>query len=590
MDLQVRACWWWARRRESGARSRVQAGAAGARVVLAARRADELAEAARRPATGAATAVCDVRDPTQCDAVVRGRGRAARRARRVVYATAVDPLVRLVDTDLDRWRQVFETNVFGASLVTPRRAGAAHRVGWPAWCTSRPRRWADRSRAWAPTRPARPRSTSWCGPGGASTPRSASATSRSATRWAPRCTSRGTRPPRRAVAGVGGARVRARQRARCDDGARLRDRGARRDRVAGRPALRRRQPRRRAAPWTSWLMSVSASRPIPVPEPVPEQLAPLRPVARGAPPRRRGGRAARGAQGEQRVLGRHHDGRRARSPAAASPTTSATCCAPRARTRRCTRCRCRAGRSRSSCSTASWTRCGAHSDVPVAPMIGYEPDPAVLGTPFFVMGFVDGAGAGRGSAVHDRGVLPRRRAAPTARAMIERGLGHAWRRCTRSTGAPRASTCWCPPGATPALDRQLDALGGVLPGRAARPRRTRSPTARSRGCTPSGRARERRRTVLGRSPAGQHHLARRRAGVRHRLRGGVDRAAGARRRLVADVRPHHARVGGRRASRRRSDARRAAAHVRGGVGTRRCPTRSGSRSARRRATAPSSCG
>jgi aminoglycoside phosphotransferase (APT) family kinase protein len=33
---------------------------------------------------------------------------------------------------------------------------------------------------------------------------------------------------------------------------------------------------------------------------------------------------------------------------------------------------------------------GRHSDVPVAPMVGYERDPAVLGAPFFVMGFVDG--------------------------------------------------------------------------------------------------------------------------------------------------------------------------------------------------------
>jgi NAD(P)-dependent dehydrogenase (short-subunit alcohol dehydrogenase family) len=35
----------------------------------------------------------------------------------VVYGTAVDPLVRLVDTDAEEWRRVFETNVFGASLV-----------------------------------------------------------------------------------------------------------------------------------------------------------------------------------------------------------------------------------------------------------------------------------------------------------------------------------------------------------------------------------------------------------------------------------------------------------------------------------------
>ena len=33
---------------------------------------------------------------------------------------------------------------------------------------------------------------------------------------------------------------------------------------------------------------------------------------------------------------------------------------------------------------------GRHSDVPVAPMLGFERDPGVLGTPFFVMGFVGG--------------------------------------------------------------------------------------------------------------------------------------------------------------------------------------------------------
>jgi aminoglycoside phosphotransferase (APT) family kinase protein len=31
-----------------------------------------------------------------------------------------------------------------------------------------------------------------------------------------------------------------------------------------------------------------------------------------------------------------------------------------------------------------------HADVPIAPLVGYEPDDAVLGAPFFVMGFVDG--------------------------------------------------------------------------------------------------------------------------------------------------------------------------------------------------------
>ena len=33
---------------------------------------------------------------------------------------------------------------------------------------------------------------------------------------------------------------------------------------------------------------------------------------------------------------------------------------------------------------------GAHADVPVAPMVGYEADASVLGAPFFVMGYIGG--------------------------------------------------------------------------------------------------------------------------------------------------------------------------------------------------------
>jgi NAD(P)-dependent dehydrogenase (short-subunit alcohol dehydrogenase family) len=96
----------------------VQLGAGGARVVVAARRADRLAEAAADVGNGATSVACDVRDPAQCDAVVASAIDALGGLDAVVYATAVDPLVRLVDTDLEQWRQVYETNVFGASLVT----------------------------------------------------------------------------------------------------------------------------------------------------------------------------------------------------------------------------------------------------------------------------------------------------------------------------------------------------------------------------------------------------------------------------------------------------------------------------------------
>ena len=230
---------------------------------------------------------------------------------------------------------------------------------------------------------------------------------------------------------------------------------------------------------------------------------------------------------------------------------------------------------------------GRHADVPVAPMIGYEPDPRVLGTPFFVMGFVDGRVPVEDPPYTTAGffldVPPAERTL-----MIERGLAtlarvHAldW----RDRGARLAGAAGDDAGARGAAR----ALGGVLPGRAARP----GAPARGAGVRVAPRraaAVQPGRALLGRSAPGQHHLARRDSGVRDRLRGGIDRAAGARPRLVAHVRPHHARGCGGGASRGGPAARRAAAHVRGDVGARRCPTSVGSRSARRPATARSSCG
>ena len=35
-----------------------------------------------------------------------------------MYAPGIGPLARLVDTDADTWRRVFETNVTGAAIVT----------------------------------------------------------------------------------------------------------------------------------------------------------------------------------------------------------------------------------------------------------------------------------------------------------------------------------------------------------------------------------------------------------------------------------------------------------------------------------------
>jgi aminoglycoside phosphotransferase (APT) family kinase protein len=62
-----------------------------------------------------------------------------------------------------------------------------------------------------------------------------------------------------------------------------------------------------------------------------------------------------------------------------------------------------------------------HSQVPIAPLIGYEPDPTVLGAPFFVMGFVEGQvpienpSYLREGFFHDAAPADRRR-------LLERGL------------------------------------------------------------------------------------------------------------------------------------------------------------------------
>jgi NAD(P)-dependent dehydrogenase (short-subunit alcohol dehydrogenase family) len=94
-----------------------QAVTGGAQVVFAARRAEKLAEAIAAAGDGASAAVCDVRVAEQCGAVVRDAVARLGGLDVVVYATAVDPLVRLIDTDADRWHDVFATNVVGAPLV-----------------------------------------------------------------------------------------------------------------------------------------------------------------------------------------------------------------------------------------------------------------------------------------------------------------------------------------------------------------------------------------------------------------------------------------------------------------------------------------
>lgn len=102
----------------------LQAARAGARVVLAARRLEQLREAARQAGPQAHALACDVRDPLSCEAVVSGAVEVLGGLDLLVYATAIDPLVRLADADANLWSAVLSTNVIGAALVC--RAAIPH--------------------------------------------------------------------------------------------------------------------------------------------------------------------------------------------------------------------------------------------------------------------------------------------------------------------------------------------------------------------------------------------------------------------------------------------------------------------------------
>lgn len=96
--------------------------------LLAAKRGDQVAFAARRrelvetaaveAGNGSVGLVCDVRDEASCAAVVADAVAALGGLDAVVYATAIDVLVRIGDADAETWANTFATNVAGAGLVT----------------------------------------------------------------------------------------------------------------------------------------------------------------------------------------------------------------------------------------------------------------------------------------------------------------------------------------------------------------------------------------------------------------------------------------------------------------------------------------
>ena len=90
----------------------------GAHVALLARRRDRLERAAQEAGPEAVVLECDVTDETSCRSSIDDAASKLGGIDALVYTPAIGPLARLVDTDTERWRRVFDTNVTGAARIT----------------------------------------------------------------------------------------------------------------------------------------------------------------------------------------------------------------------------------------------------------------------------------------------------------------------------------------------------------------------------------------------------------------------------------------------------------------------------------------
>ena len=90
----------------------------GDQVALLARRRSRLEDAAKEAGPGTLVIECDVTDEASCRSAIEEAAAGLGGIDALVYAPGIGPLVKLVDTDADTWRRVFDTNVTGAALVT----------------------------------------------------------------------------------------------------------------------------------------------------------------------------------------------------------------------------------------------------------------------------------------------------------------------------------------------------------------------------------------------------------------------------------------------------------------------------------------
>jgi NAD(P)-dependent dehydrogenase (short-subunit alcohol dehydrogenase family) len=90
----------------------------GARTALLARRVERLEAAAKEAGPDTIVVACDVTSTESCHQAIDHAAERLGGIDALVYTPAIGPLASLVDTDAETWRQVFDTNVIGASLVT----------------------------------------------------------------------------------------------------------------------------------------------------------------------------------------------------------------------------------------------------------------------------------------------------------------------------------------------------------------------------------------------------------------------------------------------------------------------------------------
>lgn len=90
----------------------------GEQVAFMARRLDRLEGAVEEAGNGAIAVACDVTDATSAHAAIQEAAERLGGIDALVYSTGIGPLQRVEDISADTWRQAFDTNVIGASIVT----------------------------------------------------------------------------------------------------------------------------------------------------------------------------------------------------------------------------------------------------------------------------------------------------------------------------------------------------------------------------------------------------------------------------------------------------------------------------------------